>query len=64
MYGSTRPEVLDRPHDNDVGPTAEPLLASVAQCRDRIGLDWDNARRLSTGGSDRSDREVIDVWIR
>lgn len=32
--------------------------------RNRIALDWDNAWRLDTGGSDHLDREVIDVSVR
>jgi Protein of unknown function (DUF1062) len=64
MCGSTRPEVLDRLHDNDASLTAELLHGSVVQCRNRIALDWDNAWRLDTGGSDRFDRWVIDVSVR
>jgi Protein of unknown function (DUF1062) len=64
MCGSTRPEVLDRLHDNDTSLTAELLHGPVEQRRNRIALDWDNAWRLDTGGSDRFDREVIDVSIR
>jgi hypothetical protein len=64
MCDSTRPEVLDRLHDNDASLTAELLQVSVVQCRNRIALDWDNAWRLDTGGSDRFDREVIDVSVR
>ncbi|MFD0578335.1 DUF1062 domain-containing protein [Dactylosporangium darangshiense] len=56
--------MLDRLHDNDAGLTAELLHGSVVQCRNRIALDWDNAWRLDTGGSDRFDREVIDVSVR
>jgi hypothetical protein len=56
--------VLDRLHDNDADLTAELLQVSVVQCRIRIALDWDKAWRLDTGGSDRFDREVIDVSVR
>lgn len=57
MCGSIRPEVLDRLHDNDASLTAELLRGSIGQCRNRIALDWDNAWRLDTGGSDRFDRQ-------
>jgi hypothetical protein len=55
--------VLDRLNDNDASPTAELLHGSVVQRRNRIALDWDSAWRLDTGGSDRFDREVIDVSV-
>jgi hypothetical protein len=61
---SIRPELLDRLHDNDPGLTAEFLQDPVVQRRNRIALDWDNAWRLDTGGSDHLDREVIDVSVR
>ncbi len=61
---SVRPELLDRLHDNDPGLTAELLQDPVVQHRNRIALDWDNAWRLDTGGSDHLDREVIDVSVR
>ena len=61
---SVRPELLDRLHDNDPGLTSELLQAPVVQRRNRIALDWDNAWRLDTGGSDHLDREVIDVSVR
>jgi hypothetical protein len=61
---SVRPELLDRLHDNDRGLTAELLQDPVVQRRNRIALDWDNAWRLDTGGSDHLDREVIDVSVR
>jgi hypothetical protein len=64
MCGSTRPELLDRLHYNDAGLTAELLQVSVVQCRVRFALDWDNAWRLDTGGSDHFDHEVIDVSVR
>ncbi len=32
--------------------------------RNRIALDWDNAWRLDTGGSDHLDRAVIDISVR
>lgn len=32
--------------------------------RNRVALDWDDAWRLDTGGSDHLDREVIDVSVR
>ncbi|MDX2938161.1 DUF1062 domain-containing protein [Streptomyces ipomoeae] len=61
---SVRPELLDRMHDNDPGLAAELLQAPVVRRRNRIALDWDNAWRLDTGGSDHLDREVIDVSVR
>ena len=61
---SVRPELLDRLHDNDPGLAAELLQDPVVQRRNRIALDWDGAWRLDTGGSDRLDREVIEVSVR
>lgn len=61
---SVRPEMLDRMHDNDRGLAAELLHDPVVQRRNRIALDWDNAWRLDTGGSDHLDLEVIDVLVR
>ncbi|MGW2899116.1 DUF1062 domain-containing protein [Streptomyces sp. NPDC001212] len=61
---SVRPELLDRMHDNDPGLAAELLQDPVVRRRNRIALDWDNAWRLDTGGSDHLDREVIDVSVR
>jgi hypothetical protein len=61
---SVRPELLDRLHDNDPGLAAELLQDPVVRRRSCIALDWDNAWRLDTGGSDRLDREVIDVSVR
>jgi hypothetical protein len=61
---SIRPELLDRLHHNDPGLTAALLQDPVLHRRNRITLDWDNAWRLDTGGSDHRDREVIDVSVR
>ncbi|MFJ8358222.1 DUF1062 domain-containing protein [Streptomyces sp. NPDC093984] len=61
---SVRPALLDRLHDNDPGLAAELLQDPVVRRRNRISLDWDNAWRLDTGGSDHLDREVIDVSVR
>lgn len=61
---SVRPELLDRLHDNDRGLTAELLQDPVVRRRNRIALDWDDAWRLDTGGSEHLDREVIDVSVR
>ncbi|MFF4419687.1 DUF1062 domain-containing protein [Streptomyces sp. NPDC001549] len=61
---SVRPELLDRMHDNDLGLAAELLQDPVVRRRNRIALDWDNAWRLDTGGSDHLDHEVIDVSVR
>lgn len=61
---SVRPELLDRLHDNDPGLAAELLQDPALRRRNRIALDWDDAWRLDTGGSDHLDREVIDVSVR
>jgi len=61
---SVRPELLDRMHDNDPGLASELLQDPIVRRRSRIALDWDNAWRLDTGGSDHLDREVIDVSVR
>ncbi|MFD3586361.1 DUF1062 domain-containing protein [Streptomyces sp. NPDC058683] len=61
---SVRPELLDRLHDNDPRLAAELLQDPVVRRRNRIALDWDDAWRLDTGGSDHLDREVIDVSVR
>ncbi|MEV4036008.1 DUF1062 domain-containing protein [Streptomyces umbrinus] len=70
---SVRAELLDRLHDNDPGLAAELLQDPVVRRRNRIALDWDNAWRLDTGGSDHLDRAVnhgsdasdaIDVSVR
>lgn len=60
---SVEPELLDRLHDNDLGLTAELLQNPLVRRRNRIALDWDDAWRLDTGGSDHLDREVIDVAV-
>ncbi|QWB24309.1 MULTISPECIES: DUF1062 domain-containing protein [Streptomyces] len=61
---SVRPELLDRLHDNDPGLAAELLRDPVLRRRNRIALDWDDAWRLDTGGSEHLGREVIDVSVR
>ncbi|MFD1659631.1 DUF1062 domain-containing protein [Streptomyces caeni] len=61
---SVRPELLDRLHDNDPHLAAELLQDPVVRRRNRIALDWDDAWRLDTGGSDHLDRDVIDVSVR
>ena len=61
---SIRPELLERLHHNDPGLTAELLQDPTMQRRNRIALDWDNAWRLDTDGSDHLDCEVIDVSVR
>lgn len=58
------PELLDRLHDNDPGLTAELLQDPVVRHRNRVTLDWDDAWRLDTGGSDHRDCQVIDVSVR
>ncbi|WP_223778347.1 DUF1062 domain-containing protein [Streptomyces sp. 135] len=61
---SVRPELLDRMHANDPGLAAELLQDPVVRRRNRIALDWADAWRLDTGGSDHPDSEVIDVSVR
>lgn len=61
---SVRPELLGRMHDNDPALAAEMLQDPVVRRRNRIALDWDNAWRLDTGGTDHLDREVIDIAVR
>ncbi|MFF9364241.1 DUF1062 domain-containing protein [Streptomyces griseoluteus] len=61
---SIRPDLLDRAHDNDPSLAAELLQEPAVRRRNRIALDWDDAWRLETGGSDFRDREVIDVSVR
>ncbi len=61
---SVRPELLDRMRDNDPVLAAKLLQDPVVRRRNRIALDWDNAWRLDTVGSDHLDREVIDVSVR
>ncbi|MFG2485673.1 DUF1062 domain-containing protein [Streptomyces virginiae] len=61
---SVRPELLDRMHANDPGLAAEVLQDPVMRRRNRIALDWDDAWRLDTDGSDLLGREVIDVSVR
>ncbi|MFC9469028.1 DUF1062 domain-containing protein [Streptomyces coelicoflavus] len=61
---SVRPELLDRLHANDLALAAELLQDPVVQRRNRIVLDWDDAWRLDTGGSQLLDREVIEVSVR
>ncbi|MFJ5998980.1 DUF1062 domain-containing protein [Streptomyces sp. NPDC092370] len=61
---SVRPELLDRLHGNDPVLAAELLQDPAVRRRNRIALDWDNAWRLDTGGSDHRDREVAEVAVR
>jgi hypothetical protein len=61
---AVRPELLDRLHDNDPGLTADLLQDPVVRHRNRVALDWDDAWRLDTGGSDHLDQEVVDVSVR
>lgn len=61
---SVPPELLDRLHANDPALIAELLQDPVVRHRNRIALDWHNAWRLDTAGSDHLDREVIDVSVR
>ncbi|WP_305889806.1 DUF1062 domain-containing protein [Streptomyces rugosispiralis] len=43
-------------HGNHLGLTAELLQDPVVRRRNRVALDWDDAWRLDTGGSDHLDR--------
>ncbi|WP_328895562.1 DUF1062 domain-containing protein [Streptomyces sp. NBC_00236] len=61
---SVRPELLDRMHANDPGLAAELLQDPVVRHRNHVALDWAGAWRLCTGGTDRLDREGIDVAVR
>lgn len=61
---SAPPGLLDRLHGNDPGLAAELLQAPAVRRRNRIALDWTDAWRLDTGGSDHLHREVIDVSVR
>lgn len=61
---SVRAELLDRLHGNDPGLVAELLRDPGLRHRNRIALDWHDAWRLDTAGSDHLDREVADVSVR
>ncbi|MEV6403019.1 DUF1062 domain-containing protein [Streptomyces bobili] len=63
---SVRPALLARLHDNDPVLAAELLQDPALRRRNRIALDWTDAWRLDTGGSDHGtlDGEVIDVTVR
>ena len=61
---AVRPELLDRLHDNDPSLIAELLQDPVVRHRNRIALDWADAWRLDTDGSDHLGHEVIDVSVR
>ncbi|MFG1915000.1 DUF1062 domain-containing protein [Micromonospora sp. NPDC048898] len=59
-----RAETLDRLHGNDPELAAEVLHDPAVRRRNHISLDWNDAWRLDTGGSDHLDHEVIDVSVR
>ncbi|MFE4638565.1 DUF1062 domain-containing protein [Streptomyces sp. NPDC056773] len=61
---SIRPEMLDRAHDNDPMLAFELLQDGVVRRRNHISLDWDDAWRLETGGSEYPEDEAIDVSVR
>jgi hypothetical protein len=61
---SVRPELLDRMHDNDRDLAAELLRDPIVQRRNRVSLDWENAWRLETDGSDHPGSEAVDVSVR
>ncbi|MBQ1013794.1 DUF1062 domain-containing protein [Micromonospora sp. M51] len=58
------PEMLDRLHANDPGLAAELLQDPDVQHRNRFTLDWTDAWRLDTAGSDHLDCDVLDVAVR
>ncbi|MEU1492185.1 DUF1062 domain-containing protein [Streptomyces sp. NPDC005776] len=53
-------ESLNRMHDNDASLAARLLQEPGVRRRNRIALDWDNAWRLDTAGSDHVDDEHRD----
>ncbi|MEU9668875.1 DUF1062 domain-containing protein [Streptomyces bobili] len=63
---SVRPALLARLHDNDPVLAAELLQDPALRRRNHIALDWTDAWRLDTEGSDHldRDREDIDVTVR
>ncbi|MFJ6166688.1 DUF1062 domain-containing protein [Micromonospora orduensis] len=61
---SIGPELLDRLHDNDPDLTAELLQDPDVQRRNRFVLDWTDAWRLVTDGSDHLDHDMIEVAVR
>ncbi|MGW1293065.1 DUF1062 domain-containing protein [Streptomyces sp. NPDC002533] len=61
---SVSPELLDRAHENDPTLAAELLQDGVVRRRNHISLDWSDAWRLDTGGSDHQDLDVMDVSVR
>ncbi|MEW1586798.1 DUF1062 domain-containing protein [Micromonospora vinacea] len=61
---SISPELLDRLHANDSGLAAGLLQDPAVQHRNRFALDWTDAWRLETGGSEHLDLDVIDVAVR
>lgn len=61
---SVRPDFLDRAHENDPTLAAELLQDGLIRRRNHISLDWNDAWRLDTGGSDHLGREVIDISVR
>ena len=61
---SVRPDLLDRLRDNDLDLVADILQNPTVHHRNRVALDWTDAWRLDTGGTDHLDREVIDVSVR
>ncbi|MFE0704989.1 DUF1062 domain-containing protein [Streptomyces sp. NPDC058872] len=58
------PELLERAHQNDPTLAAELLQDGVVRRRNHISLDWSDAWRLDTGGSDDKDLDVMDVSVR
>jgi hypothetical protein len=61
---SIRPDLLDQLHANDSDLAAELLQDPAVQHRNRFDLDWTDAWRLETGGSEHLDHDVIDVAVR
>ncbi|MEK8106918.1 DUF1062 domain-containing protein [Micromonospora sp. M12] len=56
--------LLDRLHANDPGLIAELLQDPVVQRRNRFVLDWTDAWRLDTDGSEHLDCDMVDVAVR
>lgn len=61
---SIRPQLLARLHHNDLGLIAELLQDPILQRRNRIVLDWDDAWRLDTGGSDQLEDDATPISVR
>ncbi|MFC5286283.1 DUF1062 domain-containing protein [Actinokineospora guangxiensis] len=58
---SVRPDLLERLRDNDFDLVADLLQRSAVHHRNRVTLDWTDAWRLDTGGTDHLDGDVVEV---